>query len=117
MILHDPDSNIFARHPSEFTKEQLFGGTDTMSGINDYAIRLAPLSKRIVLARFGKDKNVALETKDAMNEFLQVLVQYAFDDGGKLPAIGDEAEVCFGAGNEQFVLTLKRIEISEERAA
>jgi hypothetical protein len=83
--------------------------------MNNYAIRLAPLSKRIVLARFGKDKDVALETRDAMNEFLQVLVQYAFD-GGKLPSVGDEAEVCFGAGDEQFVLTIRRKQLAEEAA-
>lgn len=79
-----------------------------MAKLTDTFIRYAPLSKRIVVARFGKDRDVALETRDAMNEFLQVLIQYAFDDG-KLPSVGDEAEVKFGAGDEQFVLTVKRI--------
>jgi hypothetical protein len=77
-------------------------------------IRYAPLSRRIVLARFGKDKDVALETKDSVNDFLQVLIQYAFDDG-KIPSVGDEAEVSFGAGDEQFVLTVKRVTTPEPR--
>lgn len=70
------------------------------------AIRVAPLSNRIVLARFGKDPNVALETRDAMNEFWQALVQYAFD--GKMPEKGEAVEVSFGGGDEQFVLRLER---------
>lgn len=77
-----------------------------MSNLENVSIKLAPLSNRIVLARFGKDKSVALETKDAMSEFLQVLVQYAFD--GKMPAQGEEAEVSFGGGDEQFTLTVAR---------
>jgi len=82
-----------------------------MRDLSNTAIRMAPLSKRIVLVRFGNDKTTALDTRDAMNEFLQVLVQYAFDSG-TLPEVGDEAEVCFGAGDEQFILTLKRIDTS-----
>lgn len=85
-----------------------------MSKLSDTFIRYAPLSKRIVVARFGKDREVALETRDAMSEFLHVLLQYAYDDG-KMPAVGDEAEVSFGAGDEQFVLTVKRI--AAERTA
>lgn len=70
------------------------------------AIRVAPLSNRIVLARFGKDQNVALETRDAMNEFWQALVQYAFD--GKMPEKGAAVEVNFGGDDEQFVMRLER---------
>lgn len=70
------------------------------------AIRVAPLSSRIVLARFGKDPNVALETRDAMNEFWQALVQYTFD--GKMPEPGAAVEVSFGGGDEQFVMRLER---------
>lgn len=69
-------------------------------------IRYSPLTKRILLARFGKDPHVALETKDAMNEFWQTLVQYAFD--GVMPEPGQAAEVKFGGGDEQFTLTLRR---------
>lgn len=69
-------------------------------------IRYSPLTKRILLARFGKDPYVALETKDAMNEFWQTLVQYAFD--GSLPEPGQAAEVKFGGGDERFTLTLRR---------
>lgn len=83
--------------------------------IKNTSIRYAPLSKRIVLARFGKDKTLALETRNATNEFLQVLLQYAFDDG-KMPDVGDEAEVTFGAGDEQFVLTVKRVPARREVA-
>lgn len=71
-------------------------------------IRVAPLSDRIVLARFGKDPNVALETKDAMNEFLQALVQYAFS--GEMPEPGEGINLEFGAGAEQFSLTIQRLE-------
>lgn len=70
-------------------------------------IRHAPLSDRIVLARFGKDPHVALETKDAMNEFWQALVSYAF--GGKMPEPGSAMEIKFGGGREQFALTLRRL--------
>jgi len=69
-------------------------------------IRYAPLSRRIVLARFGKDPHVALETKDAMSEFWKTLVQYAFD--GETPKVGQTAEVSFGGGGEQFTLTVTR---------
>lgn len=70
------------------------------------AIRVAPLSNRIVLARFGRDANAALETKDAMSEFWQALVQYAFD--GKMPATGEGAEINFGGGDEQFTVLVTR---------
>lgn len=69
-------------------------------------IRYSPLTRRILIARFGKDPHVALETRDAMNEFWQTLVQYAFD--GTMPEVGQAAEVQFGGGDEQFTLTIKR---------
>ncbi len=69
-------------------------------------LRFSPLTKRIVLARFGKDPELALERKDAMNEFLQILVQFAFD--GKKPEAGESVEVSFGGGEEQFLLCLSR---------
>lgn len=72
------------------------------------SIRYAPLSRRIVLARFGKDPHVALETKDAMNEFWQTLVQFAYE--GEMPEVGQIADVSFGGGDEQFALILKRVE-------
>ena len=74
--------------------------------LQNAAIRVAPLSNRIVLARFGKDPNVALETRDAMNEFWQALVQYTFD--GKMPRKGEAMEISFGGGDEQFVMRLER---------
>lgn len=77
--------------------------------LKDISVRYSPLSERILFARFGRDKNVALETRDAMSEVLQVLVQYAYGDG-KMPQVGDCTEVMFGGGNEQFKLTLERIE-------
>ena len=77
-----------------------------MSKLSDVSLGLAPLSNRIVLARFGKDKNLALETRDAMSEVLQVVTQYAFD--GKMPGPGEVVEVSFGGGDEQFVMRLER---------
>lgn len=70
------------------------------------SIRHALLSNRIVLARFGKDPNIALETKDAMNEFWHALVSYAFN--GKMPEEGEESEIHFGGGDKQFIITLRR---------
>lgn len=69
-------------------------------------IRHAPLSNRIVLARFGKDQNVALDTEDATSDFWQTLISYAFS--GKMPNEGSVSEVSFGGGNEQFIVTIKR---------
>lgn len=70
------------------------------------AIRHAAISGRIVLARFGKDPTVALETRDAMNDFWQTLVSYAFD--AKMPDPGCSADITFGGGDEQFELRLTR---------
>lgn len=78
-----------------------------MSALSKVGIRHAPLSDRIVLARFGKDPSVALETRDAMNEFLQAIVSYAFDH--KKPDVGGTAEFSFGGGDEQFVCTVRRL--------
>ncbi len=69
-------------------------------------IRHTALGNRIVLARMGKDPNVALETKDIMSDFWKSLVQYSFD--GQMPASGEAVTVNFGGGNEQFELTIKR---------
>lgn len=78
-----------------------------MMALENVSIRVAPLSNRIVLARFGKDKSVALETADAMNGFLQALVQYAFE--GKMPDRGRSAEITFGGGAEQFQMSITRL--------
>lgn len=69
-------------------------------------IRHASLSNRVVIARFGKDPEVALETRDAMNEFLKAILSYAFD--ARMPKPGEAAEVSFGGGDEQFVMTIIR---------
>lgn len=74
--------------------------------LESVGIRHAALSNRIVLARFGKDANLALETRDCMDEFWKCLVSYSFD--GAMPEKGDSAEVCFGGGDEQFTLTINR---------
>lgn len=75
--------------------------------LNNVAIRHALISGRIVLARFGKDPMLALETRDAADDFWKTLVSYAFE--GKLPSSGATAEVKFGGGNENFVVTIKRV--------
>lgn len=70
-----------------------------MSVLDKVGIRVAPFSNRIVLARFGKsDPTLALETKDAMSEFLKALVQY----------VGVDNELSFGGGDERFILTLRK---------
>lgn len=78
-------------------------------------IRVAPLSNRVVLARFGKDPNVALETRDAMNEFLQALTSYAFD--GKMPEIGASTTLEYGGGNEQFEVRITRAALKGDNDA
>jgi len=80
--------------------------------LDNIGIRYSALSERILLARFGRDKNVALETRDAMSEVLQVIVQYAYGDG-KMPDIGDCTEVFFGGGDEQFKMVLERVEVKK----
>ncbi|WP_018900392.1 hypothetical protein [Rhizobium sp. 2MFCol3.1] len=87
--------------------------------IEKTGIRHAPLSNRIVLARFGKDPEVALETRDAMDEFLKALVSYCFD--GKVPEPGEGMEWSFGGGDEQYEIVIKRkhspkAPVSEEAA-
>lgn len=82
-----------------------------MSALKNISIRVSPFSNRIVLARFGKDTNVALDSRDIMNEFLQALVQYAFD--GRMPAKGEGIEFSFGAGDEQFTAIIHRETTSE----
>lgn len=77
-----------------------------MGNLAKVQIRVAPLSGRVVLARFGKDERVALDTRDAMNDFLQALCSYAFD--GKMPEPGAKASFNFGAADEQFVVTVER---------
>lgn len=67
----------------------------------------SPLSDRVLLARFGKDPNTALETRDVMSEFWQALVSYSFD--GVMPVEGEETEVRFGGGDEQFMISIRRM--------
>lgn len=78
-----------------------------MSDLNKIGLRFSPLSERVLIARFGKDPEVALETRDGMNEFLHVLVQF----------IGEGNAVDFGGGDEQFTVTLKRKPMLAEDAA
>ncbi len=77
-----------------------------MTRLQNIQIRHTALGDRIVLARFGKDPTVALETRDAMNDFFQTLVSYAFD--GKMPERGATVELDFGGGDEQFQMVVKR---------
>jgi len=74
--------------------------------LNNIGLRHTAIGRRIVLARFGKDPQVALETRDAMNDFWQALVSYAFD--GKMPEKGEAVVITFGGGDEQFSATISR---------
>lgn len=78
------------------------------SVLDKIQIRRTAISGRIVLARFGKDPTLALEQRDAQSEFFQAICDFAFDS--EMPEPGEEAEVEFGAGDEQFVMTVKRKE-------
>jgi len=78
----------------------------TREELSNIRIVYSPLSQRIKLARFGKDQTLALETRDAMNDFLQALVAYSFD--GKMPEVGDKREIDFGGGDEQFIFRIER---------
>lgn len=71
-------------------------------------IARSPLSGRINLARFGKDKSVALEVKDVTSDFFQTIVSHAFD--GKMPKVEDLTIFNFGGGEEHFEVTVKRVE-------
>lgn len=82
-----------------------------MSDLHKVQIRHAPLSNRIVLARFGKDPTVALETRDAMDEFLKAIVSYVF--GHKVPDEGHGGEIIFGGGDEQYTLKLTRLPMAK----
>lgn len=75
--------------------------------LNKVRICYAPLSDRVVLGRFGKCDEVALERKDAMNAFWQALVAYSFN--GKMPDEGQAAMVSFGGGDEQFEVVVTRV--------
>lgn len=77
-----------------------------MSDLSKICIRYSPLTKRILLARFGKDPNVALDTREAANDFWQTLCMMAFD--GKIPAPGTAVEISFGGGDEQFSCVVTR---------
>ena len=77
-----------------------------MNALDKIGIRHAPLSNRIVIARFGKDPGLALDKRDAQSEFFQALISYAFD--GKMPVHGQGTEIQFGGGDEQFTLTIRR---------
>lgn len=74
--------------------------------LSKVAIRHAVLSNRIVLARFGKDPTLALETKDAQSDFWQALISFAFD--GKAPEPGEAVEIKFCGDNDKFTCTVKR---------
>lgn len=75
--------------------------------LDKIGIRHAPLSDRIVLARFGKDPNVSLESRDAMDDFFHAILAYAFKD--KMPDPGQAMEITFGAGDKQFSMIVKRL--------
>lgn len=77
-----------------------------MSNLSRVRIRHAAISGRVVLARFGKDPSVALETQDVMSDFFQALASYAFE--GKMPERGDAATFSFGGGDEHFSVTVTR---------
>ncbi|MGJ4857023.1 hypothetical protein ACN6KF_003007 [Labrys sp. La1] len=78
-----------------------------MNTLAKIQIRHAPLSNRIVVARFGKDPCVALDTRDAMSEFWQALVSFGFNM--KIPEKGQACEINFGGGDEQYELVLRRV--------
>lgn len=77
-----------------------------MSSLDKVHIRHTALGDRVVLARVGKDPDVALETRDAMNEFFQAIVSYAC--GSVMPEPGAGGQVTFGGGDEHFLLTVLR---------
>lgn len=81
-----------------------------MSNLDRVHIRHTALGNRIVLARVGKDSNVALDTRDVQSEFWKALVSLAFD--GKMPEPGQGVEIDFGGGDEQFTCIVKRKEVT-----
>lgn len=71
-----------------------------MIDLDKIGLRYSLLTGNIYIARFGKDPSVAVDKRDGLNDFLHVLVQY----------IGDGNEVSFGRGDEQYVVTLRKVE-------
>ena len=84
-----------------------------MSGLQKMRLAHTAIGGRIVLARFGADPTVALETRDAQSEFFKTAVSFVFD--GDLPAPGSAGEVSFGGGDEQFVMTIRRLDAEPPR--
>lgn len=79
--------------------------------MSDHRICHSSLSNRIMVARFGKNPNVALSTRDATSEFFQAIVLYAFQ--GHMPLPGKIAEFSFGGGDEQFTVIVTRKEATQ----
>ncbi|WP_150132696.1 hypothetical protein [Neorhizobium sp. SOG26] len=75
-------------------------------------IRVSPLTNQIVLARFGKDPQLALDTRNVENEFFQALCSYAFDH--KMPEPGHGGVIQFGAADEQFTAIVRRFSSKED---
>lgn len=75
-------------------------------------VEYAPLSHRMVLARFGKDQTCALETVDTTGGVLKALTAYMFN--GTMPEVGESAAITYGGGDEQFKLTVERINQRKE---
>jgi hypothetical protein len=75
--------------------------------LSNIRIGYSMLDRSIKLARFGKDQTLALEVRDATNDFYRTLVASAFN--GKLPEIGDVHQIDFGGGDENFKILIERV--------
>ena len=73
-----------------------------MGQLDNVHLRVTALGQRPVLVRMSKkDPRLALETKDALSDFLAAIVEY----------VGEGKVLDFGAGpDHQYELTLKRKE-------
>lgn len=69
-------------------------------------LRVSPLGDKIMLVRFGKSHEIALERRDITSEFWKALVYYSFF--GDRPEKGQTIEVSFGNGGESFTMQLTR---------
>lgn len=86
-----------------------------MVDLTKIGIRVSPLTNRIVIARFGKDPELALDTRNAENEFFHALCSYVLDH--EVPFPGKGGVVQFGGGDEQFTATVRRFLTKEDANA
>jgi hypothetical protein len=71
-----------------------------MTKLDKVGIRVSLLSGKVYIARFGKDPQLALETRECLNEFLHAIKEF----------VGVDSERDFGDDDEWYCISLRKIE-------